>query len=51
MVGMISGFRAAALGRPLPLDVILTSTAVSVLLLAVGLRYFTSVERRFADVI
>jgi len=51
MVGMISGFRAAALGGPLPMDVILTSTVVTVLLLAIGLRYFTSVERRFADVI
>jgi lipopolysaccharide transport system permease protein len=51
MVGMISGFRAAVLGRPLPLDVILTSTVVAALLLAAGLRYFTSVERRFADVI
>lgn len=51
MVGMISGFRAASLGRPLPLDLILTSTAVAIVLLAAGLRYFTSVERRFADVI
>jgi ABC-type polysaccharide/polyol phosphate export permease len=39
------------LGGHLPLDVILTSTVVAVLLLAVGLRYFSSVERRFADVI
>ena len=51
MVGMISGFRAAVLGGPLQLSVILTSTVVAALLLAVGLRYFTSVERRFADVI
>src|SRR5262249_44562833 len=51
MVGMIAGFRAAVLGEPLPVGVILTSTAVAMLLLAAGLRYFTSVERRFADVI
>ena len=51
MVGMITGFRAAALGGKLPLDLILGSTVVAVLLLTVGLRYFTSVERRFADVI
>ena len=51
MVGMISGFRAAVLGRPLPLDVILTSTVVAALLLTGGLRYFTSIQRRFADVI
>ena len=45
------GFRAAVLGGHLPLDVILASTTVAVVLLAVGLRYFASVERRFADVI
>jgi lipopolysaccharide transport system permease protein len=51
MVGMITGFRAAALGGRLPLDLIVASTVVAVLLLTIGLRYFTSVERRFADVI
>jgi lipopolysaccharide transport system permease protein len=51
MVGMITGFRTAVLGGRLPLDVILTSTGVAVVLLAAGLRYFSSVERRFADVI
>jgi homopolymeric O-antigen transport system permease protein len=51
MVGMITGFRTAVLGGHLPLDVILMSTVVAVVLLAVGLRYFSSVERRFADVI
>jgi lipopolysaccharide transport system permease protein len=51
MVGMIAGFRAAVLGGPLPVNVILTSAVVAALLLAAGLRYFTSVERRFADVI
>jgi lipopolysaccharide transport system permease protein len=51
MVGMITGFRAAALGGRLPLDLIVASTVVAVLLLTIGLRYFISVERRFADVI
>jgi lipopolysaccharide transport system permease protein len=51
MVGMIAGFRAAVLGGPFPLDLVLVSAAASVLLLAAGLRYFTAVERRFADVI
>jgi lipopolysaccharide transport system permease protein len=51
MVGMVMGFRTAVLGGRLPLDVILTSTGVAVVLLAAGLRYFSSVERRFADVI
>ncbi len=51
MVGMIAGFRVAVLGGPFPLDLVLVSAAASVVLLAVGLRYFTGVERRFADVI
>jgi lipopolysaccharide transport system permease protein len=51
MVGMISGFRAAILGTPFPLGVILTSTVSAVVLLFVGVRYFLQVERRFADVI
>ena len=51
MVGMIAGFRAAVLGGAFPLDLILVSTVAAALLLAAGLRYFTAVERRFADVI
>jgi lipopolysaccharide transport system permease protein len=51
MVGMVAGFRASVLGGPFPLDVVLVSIVSTVLLLAVGLRYFTAVERRFADVI
>jgi lipopolysaccharide transport system permease protein len=51
MVGMISGFRTAVLGGTFRLDVVLTSTVVATLLLVAGLRYFTGVQRRFADVI
>ena len=51
MVGMVAGFRASVLGGPFPLDVVLVSIVSTMLLLAVGLRYFTAVERRFADVI
>ena len=51
MVGMIAGFRAAMLGGPLPLDVIAVGFVAAVMLLALSLRYFTTVERRFADVI
>jgi homopolymeric O-antigen transport system permease protein len=51
MVGMVTGFRTAVLGGRLPLDVIATSAVVAVVLLVAGLRYFTTVERRFADVI
>ena len=51
MVGMVAGFRAAVLGGAFPLDVILVSVVSASLLLAIGLSYFMSVERRFADVI
>jgi lipopolysaccharide transport system permease protein len=51
MVGMVAGFRAAVLGGEFPLHVILVSFVAAAVLLAVGLRYFTAVERRFADVI
>ncbi len=51
MVGMVAGFRASVLGGAFPIDVILVSSGAAVVLLAVGLRYFTAVERRFADVI
>ncbi len=51
MVGMVIGFRSAVLGDPMPADVLLVSTVTAALLLVAGLRYFTAVERRFADVI
>ena len=51
MVGMVAGFRAAVLGGEFPLHVILVSSVAAAVLLALGLRYFTAVERRFADVI
>ena len=51
MVGMIAGFRAAVLGGPWPSDLIATAFVTTAILLFVSLRYFTTVERRFADVI
>jgi lipopolysaccharide transport system permease protein len=51
MVGMVIGFRSAILGGTIPVDLVLVSAAVSVALLAAGLRYFSTVERRLADVI
>jgi lipopolysaccharide transport system permease protein len=51
MVGMIAGFRNAILGGPLPGDLIVEAFAGAVVLLVLALRYFTVVERRFADVI
>jgi lipopolysaccharide transport system permease protein len=51
MVGMVIGFRAAILGGRFPFDLVLISAAVAIALLAAGLRYFSAVERRLADVI
>jgi lipopolysaccharide transport system permease protein len=51
MVGMISGFRAAVLGGPFPLDAILVSATSALVIFVVALQYFTQVERRFADII
>jgi len=51
MVGMIVGFRNAVLGGPMPADLIVVGFVGAGVLLVLGLRYFTTVERRFADVI
>jgi lipopolysaccharide transport system permease protein len=51
MVGMIAGFRVCVLGGPLPSQIVLISTVSALTMLAVGVRYFLQVERRFADVI
>jgi lipopolysaccharide transport system permease protein len=51
MVGMVSGARAAVFGEPFPVAVIAVSFVATAAILAVGLRYFLQVERRFADVI
>ena len=53
MVGVIDGFRWCLLGghTALHLPGLLSSAAVSLLLLAAGLRYFRRTERSFADVI
>ena len=51
MVGMIAGFRAAVFGDPWPSALIATGFITTSILLVVALRYFATVERRFADVI
>ena len=51
MVGMIVGFRNSVLGGPLPGDLIALAFTGAAVLLVLALRYFTIVERRFADVI
>ena len=51
MVGMIVGFRNAVLGGPIPVDLTAAAFIVALVMLGVALRYFTTVEQRFADVI
>jgi lipopolysaccharide transport system permease protein len=51
MTGIIEGFRAVFLGRPLDVAPTALSLAVGVLLFFAGTAYFRSVERRFADII
>lgn len=51
MVGVISGFRGALLGSPIPWGVVGVSTLSATTLLVVGLFYFKRVERRFADIV
>lgn len=50
MVGVIEGFRAAFLNRPMPWDWILPGLVVSAVVLTFGLFYFRRMERLFADV-
>jgi lipopolysaccharide transport system permease protein len=49
--GLIANFRAAALGTSLDLYSLATSSAVGLVLLAIGGLYFRRVERSFADII
>jgi homopolymeric O-antigen transport system permease protein len=51
MVGMVTGARAAVFGEPFPITVIAISSVSAIVMLAIGIRYFLQVERRFADVI
>jgi lipopolysaccharide transport system permease protein len=51
MVGMVTGARAAVFGEPFPMTVVTISFVTSIVVFAVGIRYFLQVERRFADVI
>jgi lipopolysaccharide transport system permease protein len=51
MVGMISGFRSALLGEPLPWGCVAVSSAAMLASVFVGLLYFRRSERRFADII
>ncbi|TFV97913.1 ABC transporter permease [Algoriphagus kandeliae] len=50
MVGVIEGFRAAFLNRPMPWDWIWPGTIVAVVVFVFGMMYFRKMERTFADV-
>lgn len=50
MVGVIEGFRAAFLDRPLPWQWIWPGSIVAIFLFLYGLLYFRKMERVFADV-
>jgi lipopolysaccharide transport system permease protein len=51
MCGLIDGFRAAFLGRPLDWPHIALSLVVATIIFFAGAAYFRKVERRFADII
>lgn len=49
MVGIIDGFRWCILGEPLRLDTLGMSVGITLLFLLIGIRYFRSMEKTFAD--
>ncbi|MBT8421488.1 MAG: ABC transporter permease, partial [Gammaproteobacteria bacterium] len=50
-VGVIEGFNACLLGKPLYMDSLLTSAVISTVLLLTGLFYFKRMERVIVDVV
>ncbi|GMQ29553.1 ABC transporter permease [Algoriphagus confluentis] len=50
MVGVIEGFRAAFLNRPMPWEWIWPGSIVAVVVFVFGMMYFRKMERTFADV-
>lgn len=51
MSGVVGAIRSAWFGHPFDLQAVGASIAISLLLLWIGISYFRSVERRFADII
>jgi lipopolysaccharide transport system permease protein len=51
MAGIIESYRAIFTGKPLPMEGLTMSLAVSVVFFIVGIYYFKKVERVFADLI
>lgn len=50
MVGVIEGFRAVLLDRPMPWDYLMAGSLSAILIFVTGLLYFRRSERVFADV-
>jgi len=51
VAGIIDGFRWCLLDQPLYINGLISSLVVSLLLMLIGIRYFRTTERKFADVI
>lgn len=51
MAGLIEGFRAAFFDRPFDVESLTVSAVSSAVILLVGMKYFASTERRFADIV
>jgi ABC-type polysaccharide/polyol phosphate export permease len=51
MTGLIEGFRASMLGRPVPWHLLWISGAICVGMFWVGVAYFRRTEYKFADLI
>jgi lipopolysaccharide transport system permease protein len=51
LAGIIDGYRAATLGRPLDWSTLGVSTFATLMLLVIGVRRFGKMEREFADIV
>jgi lipopolysaccharide transport system permease protein len=51
MAGLVDGFRSVFLGQAFNVEALLTSFIISIVIFLVGIAYFETVERRFADII
>jgi len=51
MAGLIEGYRSAFLGRDFDIQALAYSGVVALAMMFIGIRYFLSAQRRFADVI
>lgn len=51
MTAIIGSFRAAVLGQPIPVALVLASASMSIIVLLTGLAVFRRCESRFADIV